>query len=213
MRILGICIFVIGICIAGYSFFEWNIGRSSSETISAKEMHQYESKEKEKTNTDIKSEKNKKNSVEEANTVPVEKMNDLNYNKGEKIANLVIPKLELKYSVYWGTDEDTLKRGVGMFVSDLTTTPKGMKHTVLSGHRDTVFTRLGELKTGDSLIVEYDNKLYEYQVKKIWITHKEDRTVIVEKDKPTLTLTTCYPFDMIGKAPDRYIIQAEMVND
>ncbi|WP_407728476.1 class D sortase (plasmid) [Priestia megaterium] len=217
MRILGICLFVIGIFLAGYSFFEWNLGRSSSETLSQKEIDHYEVKEKEdvgQQSTEVKQEDSTSNvNLEEVDTKSPEKMEDYNYNKGQKVANLVIPKLELKYSVYWGTDADTLKRGVGMFVSDLTSTPKGMEHTVLSGHRDTVFTRLGELKTGDNLIVEFDNKLYEYQIKKIWITHKEDRTVIVPKDKPTLTLTTCYPFDMIGKAPDRYIIQAEMINN
>ncbi|MED4284917.1 class D sortase [Priestia megaterium] len=217
MRIFGIILFVIGISLAGYSFFEWNVGRSSSETLSQKEIQHYETKEKEDTNqqNNVKKQENSNEDVnlEQIDSKSPEKMEDYNYNKGQKVANLVIPKLELKYSVYWGTDADTLKRGVGMFVSDLTTTPSGKGHTVLSGHRDTVFTRLGELKTGDKLIVEFDNKLYEYQIKKIWITHKEDRTVIVSKDKPTLTLTTCYPFDMIGKAPDRYIIQAEMIDN
>ncbi|WP_341285785.1 class D sortase [Priestia megaterium] len=217
MRIFGIILFVIGISLAGYSFFEWNVGRSSSETLSQKEIQHYETKEKEDVNQQN-ANKEQANSNEDVNLEQIdskspEKMQDYNYNKGQKVANLVIPKLELKYSVYWGTDADTLKRGVGMFVSDLTTTPSGKGHTVLSGHRDTVFTRLGELKTGDKLIVEFDNKLYEYQIKKIWITHKEDRTVIVSKDKPTLTLTTCYPFDMIGKAPNRYIIQAEMIDN
>jgi len=47
MRILGICLFVIGISLAGYSFFEWNLGRSSSETLSQKEINHYEVKEKE----------------------------------------------------------------------------------------------------------------------------------------------------------------------
>ncbi len=48
---------------------------------------------------------------------------------------------------------------------------------------------------------------------KHWITDAEDRTVIVEKDKPTLTLTltTCYPFNYIGDAPDRYIIEASLI--
>ena len=94
-----------------------------------------------------------------------------------------------------------------MFVSDLTTTPSGNGHTVLSGHRDTVFTELGQLKENDQLIVEYENKTYTYEINKHWITDSEDRTVIVEKSEPTLTLTTCYPFDYIGDAPDRYILK------
>ncbi|MGR4025837.1 class D sortase, partial [Bacillus sp. ZZQ-131] len=28
----------------------------------------------------------------------------------------------------------------------------------------------------------------------------------------TLTLTTCYPFDYIGDAPDRYIIEASLLS-
>lgn len=35
--------------------------------------------------------------------------------------------------------------------------------------------------------------------------------VIVEKDEPIATLSTCYPFTYIGSAPDRYIIQAHLV--
>lgn len=125
MRTLGICLFVIGIFLAGYSFFEWNLGRSSSETLSQKEINHYEVKEDVgQQSTEVKQADSTKNvNLEEVDTISPEKMEDYNYNKGQKVANLVIPKLELKYSVYWGTDADTLKRGVGMFVSDLTTTP------------------------------------------------------------------------------------------
>ena len=44
------------------------------------------------------------------------------------------------------------------------------------------------------------------------IVDEDDRTVIVDKEEATLTLTTCYPFDFIGHAPNRYIIQSELVN-
>ncbi|WP_258560238.1 sortase family protein [Thermoactinomyces daqus] len=36
--------------------------------------------------------------------------------------------------------------------------------------------------------------------------------MIVPYSCPVLSLTTCYPFDYIGSAPDRYIIQAELIN-
>ncbi|MGM2836481.1 sortase domain-containing protein, partial [Bacillus cereus group sp. Bce025] len=35
-------------------------------------------------------------------------------------------------------------------------------------------------------------------------------TVIIKKEEPILTLTTCYPFNYIGDAPDRYIIEAKL---
>ena len=46
------------------------------------------------------------------------------HKEGEKVAMLNIPKIKKKFSIYWGADDTTLKK-VGMFVSDLTTTPSG----------------------------------------------------------------------------------------
>lgn len=136
---------------------------------------------------------------------------DPNYEIGESVATLVIPKINKSYEIFWGTDEETLAKGVGMYVSDVTVPPVGEGHTVLSGHRDSVFRPLGELDDGDRFYVIYQGVDYEYEINKSWITDAEDRTVIVKKDEPTLRLTTCYPFSYFGSAPDRYIIQANLV--
>lgn len=133
------------------------------------------------------------------------------HQQGAQIAYMVIPKIKQKYQVYWGADDKTLKKGVGMFISDFTTTPSGNGHTVLSGHRDTVFTNLGDLQENDYILIEYDGKIYVYQIRKHWVTDAEDRTVIVKKNKPTLTLTTCYPFTYVGDAPNRYIIESTLI--
>lgn len=138
----------------------------------------------------------------------------LNYevDAGSEIAMLDIPAINKRFTTYWGADERTLDQGVGMYVSEWTTVPnREGGHTVLSGHRDTVFTGLDELGQGDILEVHYDGETFEYEINKTWITDAADRTVIVEKEEPTLTLTTCYPFDFIGYAPDRYIIEATLV--
>jgi sortase A len=47
----------------------------------------------------------------------------------------------------------------------------------------------------------------------IWITDKDDRNVIIKKDQPVLTLTTCYPFYYIGNAPKRYVIEATLTEE
>jgi sortase A len=131
---------------------------------------------------------------------------------GNKIGILYIPKVYKKYEVYWGTDEKTLDQGVGMYSGNSTTTPNGMGHTVLSGHRDTVFTQLKNIKIGDELILEYTDKKFKYVITKIWITDKDDLTVIVPRKSPTLTLTTCYPFEFVGDAPERYIIESDLIS-
>ncbi|WP_449355817.1 class D sortase [Virgibacillus natechei] len=138
----------------------------------------------------------------------------LNYDieTGSEVATLDIPSMDNRFTTYWGTDENTLGQGVGMYVSEWTTVPnREGGHTVLSGHRDTVFTGLDELGQGDTLEIQYDGETFEYEINKTWITDADDRTVIVEKEEATLTLTTCYPFDYIGYAPDRYIVEATLV--
>lgn len=133
------------------------------------------------------------------------------YAQGEEVGWLLIPSLDRKYPVYWGTDDETLTQGVGYHTGQFTTPPDGQRHTVLAGHRDTVFSELGTLKEGDQMYVQFEGIQYEYKISRTWVTHADDRTVIVEKDNPVLTLTTCYPFTFIGAAPDRYIIEAPLV--
>ena len=43
------------------------------------------------------------------------------------------------------------------------------------------------------------------------IVSEDDRIVIVPTDHAVLTLTTCYPFDFIGSAPERYIVSADLI--
>lgn len=211
---VGLCLIVIGLTIFSYYFLEWYGARQSAKSLTTNEAKHYEastpSKENEATNINqIETKTETSLQPEEPVQIPA---STVNHQLGDKVAYLIIPKIQKKYSVYWGADDKVLKKGVGMFVSDLTTTPSGNGHTVLSGHRDTVFTELDQLKENDQLIVEYENKTYTYRINKHWITDSEDRTVIVDKSEPTLTLTTCYPFDYIGDAPDRYIIESSLLS-
>ncbi|MDQ0227831.1 class D sortase [Metabacillus niabensis] len=213
---IGVLFIFTSLITGTYYFMEWYLGRSSAEQMEQSEVvaiqHEIESATIDKTNTTNDLLKNHHTSVVTTTNKPTQiPSSTLNFEKGEKISTLLIPKLEQKYSVYWGTDEDVLKQGVGMFVSELTTAPDGGGHTVISGHRDTVFYRLDELKEGDYLNVEYKDVIYTYQISNIFITDADDRSVIVKKDSPTLTLTTCYPFNYVGHAPDRYIIQADLI--
>lgn len=131
--------------------------------------------------------------------------------KGVKVGELVIPRLGAILPIVEGTDDDSLAKGVGLYHGYGTVKPGQTGHVVLSGHRDTVFRGFGELKTGDKVYIKYDDSVYTYQIRKSWVTHAEDRTVIVPIDKPVLSLTTCYPFDYVGSAPDRYIIRADLI--
>lgn len=140
-----------------------------------------------------------------------EQLEPVDYSDGDEIAKLVIPEVDLAFGVYWGTGDEALAKGVGMYESEWTAPPDHGRHTVLSGHRDSVFRPVGDLQEGDSIYVNYKGEDYEYQISKTWITDAEDLSVIVDKEEPTLTLSTCYPFQFIGSAPERYIVQADLV--
>lgn len=125
---------------------------------------------------------------------------------GERFGELSIPKLDTILPLYEGTSDEELDLGVGHYAGSVL--PGEKDNCVLAGHRDTVFRRLGEIGEGDSLIVRTEMGEFEYVVKKVRIVDKEDRTVIVPKPKATLTVSTCYPFEYIGSAPQRYILVA-----
>ena len=128
---------------------------------------------------------------------------------GEKIGNLTIPAINQVLPIFHGTDEDELKKGIGHFSGSVL--PGENDNSVLSGHRDTVFRELGQLKVKDQLIVETTAGTFTYEIKEIKIVDSNDRTIITPTNSSVLTVTTCYPFDFIGSAPDRYILIADLV--
>ncbi|MFC3040539.1 class D sortase [Virgibacillus xinjiangensis] len=209
IRRLSVILFVLGVSLVSYN--GWQYYESTRSVQEIPDQKDAPSIDTVKANEQETRDTVNKESTREASVSPM--TFDYNIAKGEEVAELDIPKLDKRFTTYWGTDEDTLGQGVGMYVSEWTTIPnREGGHTVLSGHRDTVFIGLDELGEGDTLEVHYDDETFVYKIKETWITDAEDRSVIVEKDKPTLTLTTCYPFNYVGYAPDRYIVQAELVD-
>ena len=129
--------------------------------------------------------------------------------EGDLIGSLTIPALNRKLPVFKGTGDRELSKGVGHFIQSVR--PGEEDNSVLSGHRETVFRRLYRLIIGDQLIVETSDGIFTYAVTGTRIVHKDDKTVIVPTDHAVLTLTTCYPFYFLGRAPQRYIVSATLV--
>jgi len=128
---------------------------------------------------------------------------------GEQMGELRIPKLDAVLPIYHGTNEDELEKGVGHFADSVL--PGEKDNSVLSGHRDTVFRKLGEVGKGDLLVVETTAGTFTYKVRKVRIVDKDDRSVIVSMPRATLTVSTCYPFTFVGAAPDRYVLVAYLI--
>lgn len=130
---------------------------------------------------------------------------------GEVIGLLEIPKLEAELPIVEGTDPAELEKGVGHYKG--ASFPGEDGQIVFSGHRDTVFLRLGELEMGDRFFVRMPYGDYMYEIYDSKIVDEDDRTVItLQKENEDLLLTTCYPFTLTGAAPERYILYAKPID-
>lgn len=129
---------------------------------------------------------------------------------GESLGNLNFPSINLNVPVVQGTQDKELKKGAGHFAGSALPGQGG--NVLLSGHRDTVFTKLKNLKEGDQVTFKTEYGDFVYEATKFEIVPADDMTVNVAKDYETLTLTTCYPFDFFGDAPDRYVVYTKLVS-
>jgi len=129
--------------------------------------------------------------------------------EGDNIGVLSIPALNRKLPIIQGTSARDLKKGVGHFIQSVL--PGERDNCVFSGHRDTALRQIGKLKLGDELIVQTSTGTFTYEVNGTRIVREDDKTVIVPMDHAVLTLTTCYPFNAIGSATDRYIVSAVLM--
>lgn len=124
----------------------------------------------------------------------------------EAFATLEIPKLGKTLGVVEGADADALNQGVGHM--EQTVYPGQGEQIILSGHRDTVFRNFGELEIGDQFIVTMPYGEFTYEIRETEIVADDDTTVVREMGEEVLVVTTCYPFDFIGYASDRFVIYA-----
>jgi sortase A len=128
---------------------------------------------------------------------------------GTVIGRFEIPALQVSTPVLEGTDDQTLSRGSG-HIED-TPFPGEPGNVGIAGHRDTVFRPLKRIKTGDEMVVTTADRVYRYRVTRTLIVDPEDVYVLDPTKEPTLTLVTCYPFEYVGHAPRRFIVQAQLV--
>lgn len=126
---------------------------------------------------------------------------------GDAIGLLNIDKIDASLAIIEGTDPEELKHGVGHMAQ--TAFPGDNDQILLSGHRDTVFRRLGEIEVGDIIEVELPYGTFEYEMVDSIIVSANDTSVIGSTaPDEELVISTCYPFGYLGNAPDRYVIYA-----
>lgn len=122
------------------------------------------------------------------------------------IGRLEIPRLNLSVIVMEGDDDATLARAVGHLPD--TAFPWERGNAVIAGHRDTFFRPLKHVREGDEIRMTTARGTFDYRVMSTRIVEPDDLSVIAPTPTPSLTLVTCYPFNYVGSAPQRFIIHA-----
>jgi sortase A len=130
---------------------------------------------------------------------------------GTLLGRLEAPSVRMSTAVLEGSDDATLSRGAG-HIED-TPFPGQAGNIGIAGHRDTVFRPLRNIHVGDPLDLTTADRLFRYRITKTLIVGPDDVYVLDPTDRPTMTLVTCYPFDFVGHAPRRFIVQAQLVGE
>ena len=128
---------------------------------------------------------------------------------GEKFADLIIDKASINVPVFHGDSEEQLLKGAGHFNGSRF--PGEGSNVVLAGHRNSVFKGLKNVSKGDTIVLNTTYGKYVYKISEIKITSGNDDSIVQPLDSEKLTLYTCYPFNYIGNAPNRYVVISDLV--
>lgn len=110
-----------------------------------------------------------------------------------------IPKINIVYPLYHGTDEAVLQIAVGHL--EWTSLPVGGEgsHCVVSGHRGLpsarLFTDLDQMEEGDTFLLRVLDEVLTYEVDQIKIVEpQETDDLLIVEGEDLCTLVTCTPY-------------------
>lgn len=129
---------------------------------------------------------------------------------GTQYATIQIPKIDVNLPVYFGDSLEILKKGVGH--SSGSYFPGEGGSIIYMGHNsEKMFRRFSELQIGNEITVKTNYGEYEYMIYDMQlIKETEVDKLPIQKQKEILMLYTCYPFNNIGYATQRYVVYAEL---
>ena len=128
---------------------------------------------------------------------------------GSALARLTIPDLGVAWIVVEGVSHRDLRMGPGHIPG--TSFPGKPGNIGIAGHRDTVFRPLRSVRKGQIITLTTLQGEDQYRVAFTAVVSPQDTQVLKRTSRDTLTLVTCYPFDFVGPAPKRFIVEAERV--
>lgn len=138
---------------------------------------------------------------------------------------LIIPKLNIDVPIHFGISLDevmsAMNNGVAHYrIAGASAYPGEIGNLVITGHSagdvyssnpyKYIFSGLERLDDGDLIYVNYDSVRYTYRViKKEVVDPSNVAALVVDTDKPLLTLVTCTP---LGTSRYRLLVTAEQIS-
>lgn len=125
------------------------------------------------------------------------------------IGRISIPKMGLDDIVLEGTTLEILQYGPGHLED--TPYPGHSGNAIIAAHNDLEFHTLGNLQSGDLVyFTDSKGKKLKFRVEQNQIIGPND-VIPLKTAEPTLTLSTCYPFNGYRDTPYRYIVTAHLI--
>src|SRR5690348_2210015 len=125
---------------------------------------------------------------------------------GDVIGRMAVPRIGLSVMIAEGDSNAVLRHAVGHLSS--TPLPGETGNVVLAGHRDTFFRPLRNIRSADLITIETLDGLYQYKVEWVRAMPPDNVSVLAPSESSEITLITCFPFNYIGPAPDRFVVRA-----
>jgi sortase A len=129
--------------------------------------------------------------------------------KGDAIARIEIPAIDVDEYVVEGTDLDSLRKGPGHYPE--TPLPGERGTSAIAGHRTTYgapFRHIDELDPGDRIIIDMPDGRFIYRVEESKIVDDQDLSVLEPVGYRRLMLSACHP---LYSAAQRIIVYARQV--
>jgi sortase A len=129
---------------------------------------------------------------------------------GGLIGRLDIPRLNISAPVEAGEDAGVLDAAVG-YLPD-TPLPWKPGNSAFAAHRDRLFRPLERIRVGDDIQLSTIHGKLRYKVSRTLIVNPKDLWVLDPGPDANLTLITCFPFQYVGSAPKRFVVQARKID-
>lgn len=126
------------------------------------------------------------------------------------VAEISVPEIGLDEIVLSGDSGATLAFGPGLSNAGATLESASIK--LISGHRDTHFSRLKNIAINDAIFIRTPTGKKRYRVSDIKIVDSRSYTIDTMDEGYDLALVTCYPFNaVLSGGHQRFVVQAEEI--